>query len=126
MVFVLGNVKLIYAYAKKSYFVTKAGLQPFNTLYCCTVCSRSKKNCNSLIAVTFPLCLPLDNTDHQENCKSFVVTIFRIPHPRVICFNFTQFNLYFTPSPFSFNSHVLCIRKADKSPQLALQMIATG
>lgn len=46
------------------------------------------------------------------------VSIFRIPHPWVIYFNFTQSNLYFTPSPFSSNSYVLCIRKAYKCPQL--------
>lgn len=73
--------------------------------------------------VNFKICkfschLGFCEADHQEGCKSLAVSIFRVPHPRVICFNFTQFNLYFTPSPFSFNSYVLCIRKADKCPQL--------
>lgn len=73
--------------------------------------------------VNFKICkfschLGFCEADHQEGCKSLAVSIFRVPHPRVICFNFTQFNLYFTPSLFSFNSYVLCIRKADKCPQL--------
>ena len=78
--------------------------------------------------VNFKICkfscrLGFCEADHQEGCKSLVVSIFRFPQPGVICFNFTQFNLYFTPSPFSFNSYVLCIRKADKCPQLGCKWL---